>query len=69
MRVQALEGLALSSVIALSFMPLWRKLLLAACYSVTLPLGIAIGIAVSASYNPGGQLPAPAWALGCTWAA
>jgi zinc transporter 1/2/3 len=50
---QGLEALALGSVLALTRFSTTKKVVMLLLYSMTTPLGIAIGIAVSASYDPG----------------
>ncbi|KAF8065477.1 hypothetical protein HT031_003078 [Scenedesmus sp. PABB004] len=49
---QGLEALALGSVLALTRFSAAKKLAMLVVYSLTTPLGIAIGIAISSSYDP-----------------
>lgn len=49
---QVLEAVALASLLALADLGTVRKLAMAAGYAAALPLGIATGIAVSATYAP-----------------
>jgi zinc transporter 1/2/3 len=49
---QGLEALALGSVLALTSFSTAKKVAMLLLYSLTTPLGIAIGIAVSSSYDP-----------------
>ncbi|EFJ47700.1 hypothetical protein VOLCADRAFT_91723 [Volvox carteri f. nagariensis] len=49
---QALEGLSLASVINGGDFSRTRAAVMVATYSVTCPLGVAIGIAIAASYDP-----------------
>ncbi|KAF6262375.1 ZIP family transporter [Scenedesmus sp. NREL 46B-D3] len=49
---QGLEALALGSVLALTSFSFIKKMFMLVMYSITLPVGIAIGIAVSSSYDP-----------------
>eukprot|EP00877_Chromochloris_zofingiensis_P010839 jgi/Chrzof1/6008/Cz17g00150.t1 len=49
---QALEGLSLASVLALTNFTKLKKGVMLVLYSITTPLGIAIGIAVSDTYDP-----------------
>jgi zinc transporter 1/2/3 len=50
--LQGLEALALGSVLALTSFSFIKKMAMLVTYSITTPIGIAIGIAVSSSYNP-----------------
>lgn len=54
---QFLEGVSLGSIMILGF-SLWKSALMVLAYAVTAPLGIAIGIAVSSSYNTHGTTAA-----------
>eukprot|EP00882_Tetradesmus_deserticola_P002513 GHRQ01002675.1.p1 GENE.GHRQ01002675.1~~GHRQ01002675.1.p1 ORF type:complete len:375 (+),score=159.09 GHRQ01002675.1:202-1326(+) len=49
---QGLEALALGSVLALTSFPFIKKMAMLVLYSITTPIGIAVGIAVSSSYDP-----------------
>eukprot|EP00775_Hariotina_reticulata_P007796 gene7796-7993_t len=49
---QGLEALALGSVLALTGFHALKKVAMLLLYSITTPIGIAVGIAVSASYDP-----------------
>jgi zinc transporter ZupT len=49
---QGLEALALGSVLALTSFSTAKKVVMLLLYGMTTPLGIAIGIAVSSSYDP-----------------
>lgn len=49
---QGLEALALGSVLALTSFSFAKRLVMLVLYSITTPVGIAIGIAVSATYDP-----------------
>uniref|UniRef100_A0A383WMG0 Zinc/iron permease n=1 Tax=Tetradesmus obliquus TaxID=3088 RepID=A0A383WMG0_TETOB len=49
---QGLEALALGSVLALTSFSFIKKLAMLLMYSITTPIGIAIGIALSSSYDP-----------------
>jgi len=55
--IETFEGLALGSRIAtLAFKPKdWRPYVMAMVYSLTTPIGIAIGLGVRSSYDPGSQ--------------
>lgn len=50
---QMLEGVSLGTVIMRANFSLLKGALMVACYSITCPLGIAIGIAVSGTYDAG----------------
>lgn len=49
---QGLEALALGSVLALTNFPTIKKVLMLFLYTITTPIGIAIGISIAASYDP-----------------
>uniref|UniRef100_A0A383V3N2 Zinc/iron permease n=1 Tax=Tetradesmus obliquus TaxID=3088 RepID=A0A383V3N2_TETOB len=49
---QGLEALALGSVLALTSFSLPKKVVMLLLYSMTTPIGIAVGIAISSSYDP-----------------
>jgi zinc transporter ZupT len=49
---QGLEGLALGSVLALTTFPTAKKVAMLLLYSITTPIGVAIGIAVASTYDP-----------------
>ncbi|GBF90062.1 zinc-nutrition responsive transporter [Raphidocelis subcapitata] len=49
---QGLEGLSLGAVLALTRFPTAKKVAMVLAYAVTTSIGIAIGIGVSASYDP-----------------
>eukprot|EP00877_Chromochloris_zofingiensis_P006292 jgi/Chrzof1/1916/Cz10g26060.t1 len=53
---QALEGLALGSVLALCDFSKLKKVAMLVLYSITAPLGIAVGIAITSSYDPGSEV-------------
>jgi zinc transporter 1/2/3 len=48
---QALEGLALGSVLALTQLSLLKKLSMAAVFALCMPFGIAVGIAIAGGHN------------------
>lgn len=48
---QAIEGLALGSVLARTQLPVYKKVVMAVVYALCLPVGIAIGIRVSETYD------------------
>jgi zinc transporter 1/2/3 len=51
---QALEGLALGAVLAPArFLPMWKRCVMIVAYALTMPAGIAAGIALAASFDPG----------------
>jgi zinc transporter 1/2/3 len=49
---QGLEALALGSVLALTNFPTIKKVLMLFLYTITTPIGIAIGISIASSYDP-----------------
>lgn len=49
---QGLEALALGSVLAVTSFPLLKRVVMLFLYTITTPIGIAIGIAIAASYDP-----------------
>ena len=48
---QWLEGLSLASVIIDGCFPLWKGIAMVLTYSLTCPVGIAIGIAIASTYD------------------
>ena len=48
---QALEAIGLGSVLVKAGFPLGKSIFMVLSYAVTTPIGVAIGIAVSATYN------------------
>jgi zinc transporter 1/2/3 len=49
---QFLEGVSLGSVVSLAGFSRLKSLFMVGLYSLTTPIGIAIGIAISATYDP-----------------
>lgn len=49
---QGLEALALGSVLALTTFPTIKKVAMLFLYTITTPIGIAIGISIAATYDP-----------------
>lgn len=49
---QGLEALALGSVLAITSFPWIKKVLMLFLYTITTPIGIAIGISIASSYDP-----------------
>jgi zinc transporter 1/2/3 len=50
---QALEGLALGSVLALTQLSLLKKLSMAAVFALCMPFGIAVGLAIAGGHDEG----------------
>lgn len=49
--LQALEGLGLGLVVAHSGLSFWRQFAMVAAYALTCPVGIAVGVGISATYD------------------
>ena len=52
---QFFEGIALGSRIADAKLPHWQEFILSFVFSIAAPLGIAIGVGVVSTLNPGGE--------------